>query len=78
MRISELDEFKKENPDLIQMPTAPSFRLKEQDGMKQTLKQETKKILLKAIMKLSHLQSLKKKRNHQQKKYHLKRNEKNT
>ena len=27
MRISELDEFKKENPDLIQMPTAPSFRL---------------------------------------------------
>ena len=28
MRISELDEFKKENPDLIQMPTAPSFRLK--------------------------------------------------
>ena len=78
MRISELDEFKKENPDLIQMPTAPSFRLKGQDGMKQTLKQETKKILLKAIMKLSHLQSLKKKRNRQQKKYHLKRNEKNT
>ena len=28
MRISELDEFKKANPDLIQMPTAPSFRLK--------------------------------------------------
>ena len=28
MRISELDEFKNENPDLIQMPTAPSFRLK--------------------------------------------------
>ena len=28
MRISELDEYKKENPDLIQMPTAPSFRLK--------------------------------------------------
>jgi len=28
MRISELDEFKKENPDFIQMPTAPSFRLK--------------------------------------------------
>ena len=28
MRISELDEFKKSNPDLIQMPTAPSFRLK--------------------------------------------------
>ena len=28
MRISELDQFKKENPDLNQMPTAPSFRLK--------------------------------------------------
>ena len=28
MRISELDEFKNENPDLIQTPTAPSFRLK--------------------------------------------------
>ncbi len=28
MRISELDEFKKDNPDLVQMPTAPSFRLK--------------------------------------------------
>ena len=28
MRISELDEFKSQNPDLVQMPTAPSFRLK--------------------------------------------------
>ena len=28
MRISELDQYKKENLDLIQMPTAPSFRLK--------------------------------------------------
>ena len=28
MRISDLDEYKKDNPDLIQMPTAPSFRLK--------------------------------------------------
>ena len=28
MRISELDEFKSKNPDLVQMPTAPSFRLK--------------------------------------------------
>ena len=28
MRISELDLFKKDNPDLVQMPTAPSFRLK--------------------------------------------------
>ena len=28
MRISELDQYKIENPDLIQMPTAPSFRLK--------------------------------------------------
>ena len=28
MRISELDDFKNSNPDLIQMPTAPSFRLK--------------------------------------------------
>ena len=28
MRISDLDNFKKNNPDLVQMPTAPSFRLK--------------------------------------------------
>ena len=28
MRISELDLFKKNNPNLVQMPTAPSFRLK--------------------------------------------------
>ena len=28
MRISELDDFKKNNTDLVQMPTAPSFRLK--------------------------------------------------
>ena len=28
MRISELDQYKIENPDLSQMPTAPSFRLK--------------------------------------------------
>lgn len=28
MRISELDQFKENNPKLVQMPTAPSFRLK--------------------------------------------------
>ena len=28
MRISELDACKKTNPDLVQLPTAPSFRLK--------------------------------------------------
>tara|TARA_B100000700_G_scaffold921_1_gene1301 strand:+ start:74074 stop:74382 length:309 start_codon:yes stop_codon:yes gene_type:complete len=28
MRISELDDYKLKNPNLIQMPTAPSFRLK--------------------------------------------------
>ena len=28
MRISELDLFKKNNPNLVQMPKAPSFRLK--------------------------------------------------
>ena len=28
MRISELDLFKKNNPNLVQMPTAPSFILK--------------------------------------------------
>ena len=28
MRISELDAFKETNPDLVQLPTAPSFRLK--------------------------------------------------
>tara|TARA_B100001167_G_C16619246_1_gene234145 strand:- start:326 stop:634 length:309 start_codon:yes stop_codon:yes gene_type:complete len=27
MRISELDDFKSRNPDFIQIPTAPSFRL---------------------------------------------------
>ena len=25
MRISELDDFKSNNPDLVQMPTAPSL-----------------------------------------------------
>ena len=28
MKISELDSFKKKNPNLQQIPTAPSFRLK--------------------------------------------------
>ena len=28
MKISELDKFKLKNPKLIQLPTAPSFRLK--------------------------------------------------
>jgi len=28
MKISELDAYKKENPNFIQVPTAPSFRLK--------------------------------------------------
>ena len=28
MKMSELDIFKKKNPKLVQLPTAPSFRLK--------------------------------------------------
>ena len=28
MRISELDQFKENNPQLVQMPTAPSLKLK--------------------------------------------------
>tara|TARA_Y100001949_G_C15966124_1_gene321643 strand:+ start:512 stop:790 length:279 start_codon:yes stop_codon:yes gene_type:complete len=28
MRISELEDFKLKNPQLVQVPTAPSFRLK--------------------------------------------------
>lgn len=28
MRISELEDFKLKNPQLLQVPTAPSFRLK--------------------------------------------------
>ena len=52
MRISELDDFKKSNPDLIQMPTAPSFRLKgtgwyETDfktGKKKNLVMDNKKV----------------------------------
>ena len=28
MRISELDDFKSKNPNFVQIPTAPFFRLK--------------------------------------------------
>ena len=47
MRISELDEYKKENPDLIQMPTAPSFRLKGTGWYETDFKTGKKKNLVK-------------------------------
>ena len=44
MRISELDQFKKENLILFRCLQLHHLDLKEQDGMKQTLKQEIKNI----------------------------------
>lgn len=51
MRISELDEFKKENPDLIQMPTAPSFRLKGTGWYETDFKTGNKKNLVQSDSK---------------------------
>ena len=48
MRISELDDFKKSNPDLIQMPTAPSFRLKGTGWYETDLKTGKKKNIAKS------------------------------
>ena len=48
MRISELDEYKKENPDLIQMPTAPSFRLKGTGWYESDFKTGNKKNIAKS------------------------------
>ena len=51
MRISELDEYKKENPDLIQMPTAPSFRLKGTGWYETDFKTGNKKNLVQSDSK---------------------------
>ena len=48
MRISELDEFKKTNPDLVQLPTAPSFRLKGTGWYETDFKTGKKKNLAKS------------------------------
>ena len=46
MRISELDDFKNNNPDLVQMPTAPSFRLKGTGWYETDFKTGNKKNIL--------------------------------
>jgi len=48
MRISELDEFKKTNPDLVQLPTAPSFRLKGNGWYETDFKKGKKKNIAKS------------------------------
>ena len=52
MRISELDAFKKTNPDLVQLPTAPSFRLKGTGWYETDFKTGKKKNIAKVIMKV--------------------------
>ncbi len=47
MRISELDEYKKKNPKLLQVPTAPSFRLKGSGWYETDFKTGQKKNLAK-------------------------------
>ena len=48
MKISELDDFKTENPNLKQVPTAPSFRLKGTGWYETDFKTGKKKNLLKS------------------------------
>ena len=43
MKISELDSFKKKNPNLQQIPTAPSFRLKGTGWYETDFKTENRK-----------------------------------
>mgnify|MGYP001372761802 CR=1 FL=1 len=78
MRISELDEFKKKNPDLVQMPTAPSFRLKGTGWYETDFKTGNKKNIAKSD---NEGQSSKKSKDNQEpstKKPSSKLNEKNT
>ena len=78
MRISELDEFKKKNPDLVQMPTAPSFRLKGTGWYETDFKTGNKKNIAKSD---NEGQSSKKSKDNQEpstKKQSSKLNEKNT
>ena len=48
MKISELDFFKSENPNLEQVPTAPSFRLKGTGWYETDFKTGKKKNLVKS------------------------------
>ena len=47
MKISELDSFKSKNPELQQVPTAPSFRLKGTGWYETDFKTGKKKNLVK-------------------------------
>ena len=47
MRISELEDFKLKNPQLVQVPTAPSFRLKGTGWYETDFKTGKKKNLVK-------------------------------
>tara|TARA_B100001013_G_C24274975_1_gene310462 strand:+ start:23 stop:319 length:297 start_codon:yes stop_codon:yes gene_type:complete len=51
MRISELDVFKLKNPNLIQVPTSPSFRLKGSGWYETDFKTGQKKNLAKSDSK---------------------------
>ena len=48
MKISELDSFKKKNPNLQQIPTAPSFRLKGTGWYETDFKTGNKKNIVKS------------------------------
>ena len=48
MRISELDAYKKKNPNLTQVPTAPSFRLKGNGWYETDFKTGNKKNIAKS------------------------------
>tara|TARA_Y100001968_G_scaffold115978_1_gene105333 strand:- start:1499 stop:1798 length:300 start_codon:yes stop_codon:yes gene_type:complete len=48
MRISELDGYKKKNPNLTQVPTAPSFRLKGNGWYETDFKTGNKKNIAKS------------------------------
>ena len=48
MRISELDAYKKKNPNLNQVPTAPSFRLKGNGWYETDFKTGNKKNIAKS------------------------------
>ena len=51
MRMSELEDFKKKNPNFIQVPTSPSFRLKGTGWYETDFKTGKKKNLAKSDSK---------------------------
>ena len=77
MRISDLDEYKKENPDLIQMPTAPSFRLKGTGWYETDFKTGNKKNIAKSDNESQSSPKPKEKKDSSTKKVSTERNEKN-